>query len=304
MVFRAACMVFRDPRLESAQRPVDVIGHHWIRFRAPSPQERKRALCVVQVVPSGAVEEVSERNCDIAEPSAVSDPADRSSRSRLKKARLVPRHRLQKIKSLQFRSGPQSRKLQGHSELVPGADQLAVVATVNPVADRCAKLLRNRAVMLDREVGNTAPCIEPIGGQDRLGWTNFKTRLAVAAMLPIRALRDGAVKKASPLPSADVVEQSTEEKQRTALAMKQERVLSAPSNRSFAGKFHLEQGSRVAKGTKAKALGGRTARSLDLPGLGQCPCVWTGVEPGTEHLAQGLQSLAYQPMVVCPQRIH
>ena len=52
--------------------------------------------------------------------------------------------------------------------LVPRADQLAVVAAVDAVADRGAQLDRDRPFVLDRQVGDAAPRVEPVRRDDRL----------------------------------------------------------------------------------------------------------------------------------------
>jgi len=46
-------------------------------------------------------------------------------------------------------------------ELVPGADREAIVAAIDPVADRLAEFARNRALVFDGEIGNAAAGIEP-----------------------------------------------------------------------------------------------------------------------------------------------
>src|SRR5256885_3316395 len=54
-------------------------------------------------------------------------------------------------------------------ELVPRTHQLAVVTAVDAIADRLAQLNRNGAVVLDGEIGDAAPRIQPPGGDDRTG---------------------------------------------------------------------------------------------------------------------------------------
>lgn len=46
-----------------------------------------------------------------------------------------------------------------------------------------AKLLRNRAALLDREIGNAAIGVELIGRQDRIGRTGFDATRASAATI-------------------------------------------------------------------------------------------------------------------------
>src|SRR5215469_11519610 len=55
----------------------------------------------------------------------------------------------------------------GARELVPRAHELTVIAAEDAVADRGTKLHRDRTVMLDGEIGDAAPRIEPIRSHDR-----------------------------------------------------------------------------------------------------------------------------------------
>src|SRR6266516_122656 len=48
-------------------------------------------------------------------------------------------------------------------ELVPRAHRKAIVAAIDAVADRLAKFVRDRSLAFDGEIGNAAPCIEPVG---------------------------------------------------------------------------------------------------------------------------------------------
>ena len=48
-------------------------------------------------------------------------------------------------------------------ELVPRADRQAIVAAVDAIADRGAQLRRDRPLVLDRQIGDAAARVEPIG---------------------------------------------------------------------------------------------------------------------------------------------
>src|SRR5580698_5598451 len=67
-------------------------------------------------------------------------------------------------------------------EFIPRADQLAVIATIDAIADRAAKFCRDTAVELDREVGNGAARIEAVGRDDGAGGTRRNTGAAGAAV--------------------------------------------------------------------------------------------------------------------------
>src|SRR5690606_16436660 len=69
-------------------------------------------------------------------------------------------------------------------ELVPRADGQAVVAAIDAVAERRAELLRDRPGVLDGQVGDAAPRIEPEGGGKGVGRADVEAGLAGAAVLP------------------------------------------------------------------------------------------------------------------------
>src|ERR1700676_2584733 len=99
----------------------------------------------------------------------MTDAADRAASSSFQKLRLAPREQLGELRVVQ--SVPHGEVLfrGGARELVPRTHQLAVVAPVYAIADCTAKLDGNRPGQLDGEVGNTAPCVETIGGDDGAG---------------------------------------------------------------------------------------------------------------------------------------
>ena len=71
------------------------------------------------------------------------------------------------------RRGPPGRpgghRRRGAGELVPGADREAIVAAEHAVADRRPELRRDRPGMLDGQVGDAAPRIEPVGSREGVG---------------------------------------------------------------------------------------------------------------------------------------
>ena len=69
---------------------------------------------------------------------------------------------------------------------VPGADRQTVVTAKDPVADGSAELGRNLALMLDRQIGNTAPRIEPVGSRKGMGRTDIEAAGAGPAMIAVR----------------------------------------------------------------------------------------------------------------------
>ena len=71
-------------------------------------------------------------------------------------------------------------------ELVPRADRQAIVAAIDAVADRRAEFLRDRPLMLDGQVGDAAPRIEPVGRGKGIGRAGVEAGAAGAAMVALR----------------------------------------------------------------------------------------------------------------------
>ena len=74
-------------------------------------------------------------------------------------------------------------------ELVPRADGQAVVAAIDAVADRRAEFVRDRPLVLDGEVGDAAPRIEPVGRGKGVGRAGVEAGAAGAAMVLLRRVR-------------------------------------------------------------------------------------------------------------------
>ena len=68
-------------------------------------------------------------------------------------------------------------------ELVPGADGEAVVAAVDSVPDSRAQFVRDRATVLNREIADAAPRIEPIWRGKGIGGANVEAASAGLALL-------------------------------------------------------------------------------------------------------------------------
>ena len=74
----------------------------------------------------------------------------------------------------------------GVGELVPRADREAVVAAVDAVADPAAQFARDRAFVLDGEVGDAAPGVEPVGRRKGAGRADVEAGPAGSAMVGFR----------------------------------------------------------------------------------------------------------------------
>src|SRR5262245_40220071 len=67
--------------------------------------------------------------------------------------------------------------------LVPRTYELAIVAAINAVADRTAQFLRNRALVLDGQIRNTAPRVELIRRGDRVSRAHIDAAPACPAVV-------------------------------------------------------------------------------------------------------------------------
>ena len=73
--------------------------------------------------------------------------------------------------------------------LVPRADGEAVVAAVDPVAHQRPQLARDRALVLDGQVADAAPRIEPVGRREGVGRADVEAAAAAAAMVALGLVR-------------------------------------------------------------------------------------------------------------------
>ena len=106
--------------------------------------------------------------------------------------RVVEPRELGERGALQLVARGELRLAAGLRELVPRADRQAIVAAVDAVADRGAQLARDRALVLDGEVGDAAPRIELIGRREGLGRADVEAGAAGAAMIVAPARRAAA----------------------------------------------------------------------------------------------------------------
>src|SRR5208283_5850922 len=102
---------------------------------------------------------------------------------------LVEPSQIRKARRAQARVGRKLRLARCFCEFVPGADGEAVVAAIDPVADRRSKFLGDWAPVLDREIGNAPPRIETIGGFEGLRRAGVEAGAAGAAMIRLPRVR-------------------------------------------------------------------------------------------------------------------
>ena len=105
------------------------------------------------------------------------------------------------------RRGLKLHLARGLRELVPGADGEAIVAAIDAVADRLAKLSRDRPLVLDGEVGNAAARIEPVGRRESARRAGVEAGAAGAAMVVfgrVGGKRGGGEDRAEEQPGAEI----------------------------------------------------------------------------------------------------
>ena len=91
------------------------------------------------------------------------DPLDRRAGEHLAEAGIVEREQVGEPRRGQLgarQEGAVGRR--GVGEAVPRADRQAIVAAIDAVADRRPELVRDRPLMLDRQIGDAAPRIDPV----------------------------------------------------------------------------------------------------------------------------------------------
>src|SRR5690606_22154205 len=125
---------------------------------------------------------VAQGHGDVAQPALVAAAADRAALGAAQELLLFPGEQLGEGGLVEVVAGAEVRLVGAPRELVPGTHQLAVVAAEDAVADRRAQLLRDPAVVLDGQVGDATPRIQPVGRGDRPGRTGGDAAAAGAAM--------------------------------------------------------------------------------------------------------------------------
>ena len=117
---------------------------------------------------------------------AAPDPLDRRAGEEPSERRIVePRQRLEP-RRIQILARGKLRLPALLGELVPRADGEAIVAAIDAVADQRPELARDRPVVLDGEVGDAAPRIEPVGRRKSVGRADVEAGAARAAMVRLR----------------------------------------------------------------------------------------------------------------------
>ena len=115
---------------------------------------------------SAASSGVADRDQHIADETVAADALDRRFCKQRAKRRVVEPREIGELRRAQFFARGEFGLAPGLRELVPRAHREAIVAAIDAVADRFAEFVRDRALVLDGEIGNAAPRIELVGRRE------------------------------------------------------------------------------------------------------------------------------------------
>ena len=127
---------------------------------------------------------IADRDQHVAHEAVAADALDRRAGEERAERRIVERREVGQTRRASIPArGSKSRLTRRLRELVPRADRQTIVAAVDAVAHQRAQFARDQALVLDRQVGDAAPRIEPIGRRKRPGRADIETAPARAAMV-------------------------------------------------------------------------------------------------------------------------
>src|SRR5882672_6451783 len=210
------------------QRPGHVLAHQGGGVSRPRTQRTYR---------SSAPRSVAESHGEIAQPALVADPQDGAAGHAPPELLLGPGEELDQLGAVQAVAYPEVGLGGDPRVAVPGANELAVVAAEDPVADEGAKLDRDAPLELDREVGNAASRVQLVGRDDGARRADVDAFAAAAAMVLY-----GSIHRKRQV-GVDV----PEKEERPRLAGNQHGVLASPAQPRFARQLDLHHRRRVGE---------------------------------------------------------
>src|SRR5258706_10607205 len=111
---------------------------------------------------------IAQAHRQVAQPALVADAPDRRALQALLELGLAPAEELDQARAIKAVAHLEIVLRADPGEAVPRADELAVVAAVDAIADQRPQLLRDCALVLDGEVRDAATRVELVGTADRL----------------------------------------------------------------------------------------------------------------------------------------
>lgn len=126
--------------VQCLQSPLNMLAHH-LRIVTGSVSQGCFGLwrCLT----------IAQRNRDIAQPTLMADAANRRTFGFLQKLGFCPIKQLKQSRLIQSMSGFEIVFRAKFGEAVPRTHQLAIVATVNPIAQQGSQLDRDAAMQFD-----------------------------------------------------------------------------------------------------------------------------------------------------------
>ena len=151
----------REPRtIEPAQRPDGGAAHERRSISRAAARHRGTSVGVARV---------ADRDQHIAQKAGAADALDRALGEQRAEAGIIKAGQFGERRRAQRGARRKLRLAAGAREFVPGADRQAIVAAVDAVAHQRPQLARDRALVLDGEIGDAAPRIEPIRRRESAG---------------------------------------------------------------------------------------------------------------------------------------
>src|SRR5688572_15562666 len=177
---------------------------------------------------------IAERDGDVAEPALVARAAQRRARGALLPFPFGPFEEGDQPGAVEAVADGEVADARRSRELVPRAEELAIVAAEDSVADGLAQRLRYRTAQLDREIRDAAAGIELVRSDDRLRGADVEAGAAGPAVVGhghVRRQRQVGVELAEQEPRSVAIEQI--------------RVLADPPKACIASERLLEHGRAV-----------------------------------------------------------
>ena len=121
--------------------------HHWVSIGA----QRLRGFL------QAGIGGIADGDQHIADEAIAPDALDGAAGKQRAKGSIIQCREIRQLGRGEFSARCKGRFLMCGGEFIPGADCQAIITPIDAIADRLAKLLRDRAVMFDRQVGNAVP---------------------------------------------------------------------------------------------------------------------------------------------------
>ena len=173
---------------------------------------------------------IAQGHGEVAAPARKADAADGAALGVAQKRGLVPGPQLQQRGAAHGGAQLKIRQRAALGVFVPRAGQLAIVAAIDAVAHCSAKFQRYRPVLLDGQVRDAAPRVQPVRRHDGSGGAGLDAGRAFAAMGGCRGRQR----------QRQIGEDLAQKKHRPCIAVQQQGVLAAPADATALGQFNLQ----------------------------------------------------------------